>query len=43
VLNAAVGLAASVAIASYTFKAQFARSYVLIALPSLAVLDLAVR
>ena len=43
VLNAAVGLAAGVAIASYAFKAEFARGYVLIALPSVGVLDLAVR
>ena len=43
VLNAAVGLAAGVAIASYAFKVEFARGYVLIALPSVAVLDLAVR
>jgi hypothetical protein len=43
VLNAAVGLAVGVAIASYAFKIEFARSYVLIALPSVAVLDLAVR
>jgi exopolysaccharide biosynthesis polyprenyl glycosylphosphotransferase len=43
VLNAAVGLAAGVAIASYAFKIEFARGYVLIALPSVAVFDLAVR
>jgi exopolysaccharide biosynthesis polyprenyl glycosylphosphotransferase len=43
VLNAAVGLAASVAIASYALKIEFARGYVLIALPSVAVFDLAVR
>ena len=43
VLNAAVGLAAGVAIASYAFKIDFARGYFLIALPSAAVLDLAAR
>ena len=43
VLNAAVSLAAGVAIASYALKIDFARGYFLIALPSVAVLDLAVR
>jgi exopolysaccharide biosynthesis polyprenyl glycosylphosphotransferase len=43
VLNAAVGLAAGVAIASYAFKIDFARGYFLIALPSAAVFDLAAR
>ena len=43
VLNAAVGLAGGVAIVSYTFKAEFARGYVVIALPSVAVLDMTVR
>jgi hypothetical protein len=43
VLNAAVGLAAGVAIASYAFKIDVARGYILIALPSVAVLDMAVR
>ena len=33
-LNAAVGLAAGVAIASYAFKIDFARGYFLIALPT---------
>jgi exopolysaccharide biosynthesis polyprenyl glycosylphosphotransferase len=43
VLNAAVSLAAGVAIASYALKIDFARGYFLIALPSVTVLDLAVR
>jgi exopolysaccharide biosynthesis polyprenyl glycosylphosphotransferase len=43
VLNAAVSLAAGVAIASYAFKIDFARGYLLIALPSVAGLDLAAR
>jgi exopolysaccharide biosynthesis polyprenyl glycosylphosphotransferase len=43
VLNAAVGLAAGVAIASYAFKVDFARGYVLLALPSVALLDLVAR
>jgi exopolysaccharide biosynthesis polyprenyl glycosylphosphotransferase len=43
VLNAAVGLAAGVAIASYALKLDFARGYVVIALPSAAAFDLAAR
>jgi exopolysaccharide biosynthesis polyprenyl glycosylphosphotransferase len=43
VLNAAVGLAAGVAIVSYALKFDFARGYVVIALPCVAMLDLAVR
>ena len=43
VLNAAVGLAACVAIASYALKIDFARGYFMIALPSAAVFDLAAR
>src|SRR5260221_5979222 len=43
VLNAAVGLAAGVAIVSYVFKIDFARGYFVIALPSAAALDLAAR
>jgi|HubBroStandDraft_2_1064218.scaffolds.fasta_scaffold43790_2 exopolysaccharide biosynthesis polyprenyl glycosylphosphotransferase len=43
VLNAAAGLAAGVAIASYALKIDFARGYFLIALPSVAVIDLAAR
>ena len=43
VLNAAVGLAAGVAIASYALKIDVARGYVVIALPSVAAFDLAAR
>jgi exopolysaccharide biosynthesis polyprenyl glycosylphosphotransferase len=43
VLNAAVCLAAGVAIASYAIKADFARGYVVIALPSVAAFDLGAR
>jgi exopolysaccharide biosynthesis polyprenyl glycosylphosphotransferase len=43
VLNAAVGLAACVAIASYALKVDFARGYFLIALPSAAGFDLLAR
>jgi len=43
VMNAAVGLAAGVAIASYAVKGDVARGYIVIALPSVAVLDLAAR
>jgi exopolysaccharide biosynthesis polyprenyl glycosylphosphotransferase len=43
VLNAGVFLTATVAIASYAFKADIARGYVVIALPSMTVFDLAVR
>lgn len=43
VMSAAASLAACVAIASYALKADFAREYVLIALPSAATLDLMAR
>ena len=43
VLNAALSLAASVAIVSYVFKADVARGYVAIALPCVAGFDLVAR
>ena len=43
ILNAAVSLTAAIAIVSYAFKLEFARGYVLIALPSLGVADTAAR
>jgi exopolysaccharide biosynthesis polyprenyl glycosylphosphotransferase len=43
VLNAAVALAAGVAIVSYAFKIDFARGYFVIALPSAAAFDLVAR
>jgi exopolysaccharide biosynthesis polyprenyl glycosylphosphotransferase len=43
VMNAALSLTACVAIASYALKADFARGYVAVALPSVAVFDLAAR
>jgi exopolysaccharide biosynthesis polyprenyl glycosylphosphotransferase len=43
VLNGGVALAAGVAIASYALKLDFARGYVLIALPSAAAFDLIAR
>lgn len=43
VLNAALILTAAVAITSYAAKAELARSYVVVAFPSLAALDLAAR
>jgi exopolysaccharide biosynthesis polyprenyl glycosylphosphotransferase len=43
VLNAAVGLASCVAIASYAVKIDFARGYFVIALPSVALFDLVAR
>jgi exopolysaccharide biosynthesis polyprenyl glycosylphosphotransferase len=43
VLNAAVGLAAGIAIISYAAKIDFARGYFVIALPSVAAVDLAAR
>ena len=43
VLNAAVSLAAGVAIVSYALKADFARGYVVIALPCVAAFDLVAR
>jgi len=43
VLNAAVSLTAAVAITAYATKTQLARGYVVIALPTAAVLDMAAR
>jgi len=43
VLNAALILTAAVAITSYAAKAELARSYVVVAFPSLAALNLAAR
>jgi exopolysaccharide biosynthesis polyprenyl glycosylphosphotransferase len=43
VFNAAVSLTAGIAVVSYATKGDVARSYVLIALPCTAVLDLAAR
>lgn len=43
VMNAALGLTACVAIASYALKADFARGYVAVALPSAAMLDILTR
>ena len=43
IFNAAVSLTASIAIASYAVKFNVARGYVVLALPSLAVFDLASR
>jgi exopolysaccharide biosynthesis polyprenyl glycosylphosphotransferase len=43
VMNAAVTLTGSVAVASYALKADLARGYVLIAMPCLAILDLGAR
>ncbi len=43
ILNAAVSLTAVVAIASYVVKFEFARGYVVIALPCATVLDLVAR
>jgi exopolysaccharide biosynthesis polyprenyl glycosylphosphotransferase len=43
VLNAAVGLTAAVVIFSYTAKLDLARGYVAVALPAVAVFDLAAR
>ncbi|HEX6931144.1 MAG TPA: sugar transferase [Streptosporangiaceae bacterium] len=43
ILNAGVFLTATVAIASYAFKADIARGYVVIALPSVTLFDLAAR
>ena len=43
VLNAAVSLTAAVAIIAYATKTQVARGYVVIALPTAAVLDLTAR
>jgi len=43
VVNTGVGLTAAVAIVAYASKTEVARGYVVVALPSLTVLDLAVR
>jgi exopolysaccharide biosynthesis polyprenyl glycosylphosphotransferase len=43
VMNAALTLTGSVAVASYALKADLARGYVLIAMPCLAVFDLGAR
>ena len=43
VLNAAVGLTAAVAIFSYAINLQLSRAYVVIALPSVTLFDLAAR
>jgi exopolysaccharide biosynthesis polyprenyl glycosylphosphotransferase len=43
VANAAIGLAAGIAIASYAAKIDFARGYFLIALPCVAAFDLGAR
>jgi exopolysaccharide biosynthesis polyprenyl glycosylphosphotransferase len=43
ILNAAVYLAAAIAVVSYVAKLDLARGYLAIALPSLAILDLAAR
>ena len=42
-LNAAVSLTATVAIISYALKLEFARGYVVVALPSATIFDLVVR
>ena len=43
ILNAAVSLTATVAIASYALKLEIARGYVAVAMPSTALLDLMMR
>jgi exopolysaccharide biosynthesis polyprenyl glycosylphosphotransferase len=43
VINAAIGLTAGIAIVSYALKLDFARGYVLIALPGLGIADTIVR
>ena len=43
ILNAAVSLTATVAVVSYALKLNIARGYVVVALPSTAVLDLGMR
>jgi exopolysaccharide biosynthesis polyprenyl glycosylphosphotransferase len=43
IINSAISLTAAIAIVSYAIKADFARGYVLIALPGLGVADLAAR
>lgn len=43
ILNAAVSLTAAIAVVSYAAKLDLARGYMAIALPTLAILDLAVR
>jgi exopolysaccharide biosynthesis polyprenyl glycosylphosphotransferase len=43
IINAAISLTAAIALVSYAFKADFARGYILIALPGLTILDLLAR
>ncbi len=43
IINSAISLTAAIAIVSYAFKANFARGYILIALPVLTILDLLAR
>ena len=43
IINAAVSLTAAVAVLSYAFKLDFARGYVLVAIPGLGVLDMIAR
>jgi exopolysaccharide biosynthesis polyprenyl glycosylphosphotransferase len=43
IINSAISLTAAIAIVSYAAKADFARGYVLIALPGLGVADIAAR
>jgi exopolysaccharide biosynthesis polyprenyl glycosylphosphotransferase len=43
IINSAISLMAAIAIASYAWKLDFARRYVLIALPALAVVNIAAR
>jgi exopolysaccharide biosynthesis polyprenyl glycosylphosphotransferase len=43
IINAAIGLVAGIAVVSYALKLDFARGYVLIALPALGIADVIVR
>jgi exopolysaccharide biosynthesis polyprenyl glycosylphosphotransferase len=43
IINSAVSLTAAVAVLSYAFKLDFARGYVLLAIPGLGVLDMIAR
>jgi exopolysaccharide biosynthesis polyprenyl glycosylphosphotransferase len=43
IINSAISLLAAIAIVSYAFKADFARGYVLIAVPSLGIADIVAR
>jgi exopolysaccharide biosynthesis polyprenyl glycosylphosphotransferase len=43
IINSAISLMAAIAIVSYAFKADFARGYVLIAVPGLGIADIAAR